>query len=142
VRRMAIWAAALAVVIPVGCGGSTSRVSGVVTLNGQPLEGATVSFTPASGDGGGVGGSTGKTDAQGRYTLRTVVGDATGAAVGKHKVTISLYRENPTNPDQAGTETVPPQYSDPAKTELSYDVQSGGTDQANFALVSPQPAKR
>jgi hypothetical protein len=139
---MRTWLAALAVAAAaVGCGGSTGRVSGVVTLNGQPLEGATVTFSPASGDGGGVGGSTGKTDAQGRYTLRTVFGDKSGAAVGKHKVTISLYKENPTNPDQAGQELVPARYSDPAKSELTCDVPSGGIDKANFDLAASQPAK-
>ncbi|MBO0697846.1 MAG: carboxypeptidase regulatory-like domain-containing protein [Zavarzinella sp.] len=138
---MRTWPAALAVVLAVaGCGGSTGRVSGVVTLDGQPLEGATVSFSPVSA--GEVGGSTGKTDAKGRYTLRTVLGDSPGAAVGKHKVTISLYRENPNNPDQAGKELVPPRYSDPARTELTFDVPAGGTDKANFELMSPQPAKR
>jgi hypothetical protein len=134
---MRIWPAALAVALAAaGCGGSTGRVSGVVTLDGQPLEGASVTFSPISGRDDGVGGSTGKTDAQGRYSLRTVVGDKTGAAVGKHKVSISLYRENPVNPDQAGKELVPPKYSDPSRTELTFDVPSGGTDKANFELKS------
>jgi len=132
---MRVCAAAL-VLAAVGCGGSTGRVSGVVTLDGQPLEGATVTFTPAAGDGGGVGGSTGKTDAQGRYTLRTVVGDSPGAAAGKHRVSISLFKPNPNNPDQAGTDVVPARFSDPSKTELTFDVPSGGTDKADFRLES------
>jgi hypothetical protein len=87
-------------------------------------------------DDDGVGGSTGKTDAQGRYTLHTVLKDKAGAAVGKHKVTISLYRENPNNPDQTGKELVPPRYSDPSRTELEFVVPSGGTDKADFELKS------
>jgi len=138
---MRVCAAAL-VLAAVGCGGSTGRVSGVVTLDGQPLEGATVSFTPASGDGGGVGGSTGKTDAQGRYSLRTVAGDSPGAAVGKHRVSISLFKPNPNNPDQAGTDVVPARFSDPTKTELTFDVPSGGTDKADFRLESGGPPKK
>ena len=123
-----------------GCGGRTGRVSGVVTLDGKPLVGATVSFTPASGDNGGVGGSYGKTDAQGRYTLRTVVGKANGAAVGKHKVSISLYKRTRTT--RTRPEGVGPGEVQRAKTDLTFDVPAGGTDKADFELVSPQPPKR
>jgi hypothetical protein len=113
-----------------GCGGGPAAVSGVVTLDGQPLDGAVVTFTPTAADE--VGGSSGKTDAQGRYTLRTVLGDKAGASVGKHKVAVSLYKENPKNPDQAGSERVPQRYNQ--KTELTFDVPAGGTDKANFDL--------
>lgn len=133
-RLMRAWAAGLVLAAAAGCGASTATVSGAVTLDGKPLEGATVSFTPASGDGGGVGGSAGKTDAQGRFTLRTVVADKSGAAVGKHKVSISLYKEDPKNPDGAGgKELVPAKYN--VKSDLTFDVPSGGTDKADFALT-------
>lgn len=119
----------------VGCGGGTASVSGTVTLDGKPIEGASVTFTPASGDGGGVGGSYGKTDAQGKFTLRTVAGDRSGAAVGKHKVAISLSKgENPKNPEAAQKDTIPAKYN--AKSDLTFDVPSGGTDKANFDLQS------
>ena len=131
---MRVLAAGFVLAAVAGCGSSTASVSGVVTLDGKPLEGASVSFAPASGDGGGVGGSSGKTDAQGRYTLRTVVGDKSGAAVGKHKVTISLYKEDPKNPDGAGgKELVPAKYN--VKSDLTFDIPSGGTDKADFALT-------
>src|SRR5262245_17896545 len=125
-RLLRLLAAGLALAVAAGCGGrSTASVSGVVTLDGKPLEGAAVSFTPASRDGGGVGGSYGKTDANGRYTLRTVVTNATGAAVGKHRVSISLYKEDPKNPDGAGRkELVPAKYN--AKSELTFEIPSGG----------------
>lgn len=120
-----------------GCGGArTAPVSGTVNLDGKPLAGATVSFTPLAGDAGGVGGSAGKTDEQGRYTLRTIVEDRPGAAVGKHRVVINLYKENPNNPDQAGKELVPARYSNNAKSELSCEVPSGGNNAANFDLKS------
>lgn len=114
-----------------GCGGGPAAVSGVVTLDGKPVEGATVSFSPEGA--GTVGGSTGKTGPDGRYTLRTVTADKPGAAPGKHKVTISLSRTDAKNPDGAVTDAIPAKYN--TKSELTFDVPSGGTDKADFALT-------
>ncbi len=59
-----------------GCGGGgpapvqTDMVKGVVTLDGSPVAGATVTFVPVQD---GVGASaTGKTDEQGNYVLTAV----------------------------------------------------------------------
>jgi len=128
-----MWAALAVALATAGCGGGAASVSGVVTLDGKAVEGASVTFAPASGDGGGLGGSYGKTDAQGRYSLRTVAGDKTGAAVGKHKVSISLSRGDPNNPDSGGKELIPAKYN--AKSELTFEVPSGGTDKADFTLT-------
>lgn len=67
----------------VGCSGGgaldTAVVTGVVTLDGEPVEGATVMFRPVT-EGQGAP-ATGTTDASGKYTLTTVaVGEAAGAA--------------------------------------------------------------
>lgn len=134
-RLIRVGAVLLLAAAVAGCGGgSVAKVSGVVTLDGAPVEGATVSFTPASGDGGGVGGSAGKTDAEGRYTLRTVVGDRPGAAVGKHKVTISKFKEDPKNPEGKGQEFIPAKFNH--NSTLTFDVPSGGTDKADFPLTT------
>jgi hypothetical protein len=133
VRRISSLAFAFALFLAAtGCGGGLASVSGVVTLDGKPVEGATVSFTPATGDGGGVGGSYGKIDAQGTYSLRTVVGDRSGSVPGKHKVTISLSKSDATNPEGASKELIPTKYN--TKSELTFDVPSSGTDKANFEL--------
>ncbi|MDY3554606.1 hypothetical protein R5W24_003732 [Gemmata sp. JC717] len=117
-----------------GCGGGGPvSVSGAVTLDGQPVEGASVSFTPAAGDGGGVGGSYGKTDAQGRYALKTVIGDRGGAVPGKHKVTISLSKPDPKSPEGAEKNLIPAKYN--TKSDLTFDVPTGGTDKADFVLT-------
>jgi len=135
VQRIRIRVAAVLLAAAVaGCGGGSARVSGVVTLDGAPVEGATVSFTPASGDGGGLGGSAGKTDAEGRYTLRTVVGDRSGAAVGKHKVTISKFREDSKSPEGKGQDLIPAKFN--TGSTLTFDVPSGGTDKADFPLTT------
>jgi hypothetical protein len=60
----------------VGCGGSdfdaptTHPVTGTVTYNGAPVEGAIVQFVPSLAEGGPSPAS-GKTDAAGMYKLRT-----------------------------------------------------------------------
>jgi hypothetical protein len=83
----------------IGCDSKPQRsaevvpASGVVTMNGQPLAGAAVTFHPASGNGGG--GAPGskpaaraKTDAEGRFRLWTF-DENDGAVPGEHKVTIN-----------------------------------------------------
>ena len=72
-----------------GCGGSQGPkaylVEGVVTLNGDPVEGVTVSFTPNEASGTNSGGTT---DASGKYTLMTSFG-TNGAGPGTYTVTLS-----------------------------------------------------
>jgi hypothetical protein len=79
-----------AVVVFAGCGGGGSEVgatavSGTVTLDGQPVEGANVAFAP-KGEGGRA--ATGITDAEGKFTLTTLeAGD--GAMPGSYGVTVT-----------------------------------------------------
>lgn len=73
-----------------GCGGggsgvSTVPVTGVVTLDGSPLPGATVSFSP---QGGGGRAAVGTTDIDGKFSLMTVApGD--GAVPGSYGVAVT-----------------------------------------------------
>src|SRR5262249_48651873 len=87
-----------------GCVGgySVAPVSGRVTLTGTPLADAAVLFQPVSSDGNenpGPG-STGVTDADGRYTLTLVGKDIKGAVVGKHKVRITMFRKDDSSEDR------------------------------------------
>ncbi len=59
------------------------QVTGVITLDDQPLEGATVTFVPEDGRP-----SKATTDASGKYEL-LYIDDTKGAFIGKHKVTVS-----------------------------------------------------
>jgi hypothetical protein len=62
-------------------GPQMAPVTGVVLLNGQPVEGAAVLFTPEAGGRP----ADGVTDKEGKFTLQTFApGD--GAVIGKHKV--------------------------------------------------------
>lgn len=81
-----------AVGLVVGCGGGAAvpkdrpactKVSGVVTLDGTPLEGATVTLHP-NGKGHGAFGTS---DASGQFVLETFVkGD--GAVPGDYKISV------------------------------------------------------
>lgn len=119
----------LVVVVLTGCsskGPELAPVEGVVTLDGTPLEGATVLFHPA--DGGKP--ATGTTDAQGKFTLTTQnLGE--GAQVGMNNVSVSKEKkaESPANVEEGEIVDVnletPPKYASPKLSGLSVDVQPG-----------------
>ncbi len=79
------WLLAAVMAASVGCGSSkpkavpTEMVEGVVTLDGQPVSEATVTFLPVQ-EGAGAS-ATGMTDSEGKYTL-TAVGAGIGAQRG------------------------------------------------------------
>jgi hypothetical protein len=137
----------LLVVLLAGCGGKpykVAKVSGRVTLDGKPLCKASVTFAPMASKENFAPGPTAMdvTDAEGRYTL-TIDKDTPGAVVNKCRIYITtLIGRAPANDQDGGPpqlrklprDRVPEKYN--LKTELTYDVPPGGTDQANFDLRS------
>lgn len=123
-----------------GCFGSDKivPVSGLVTLDGEPLPGAVVGFEPIAQEGdleAGYG-SYAKTDEQGRYALRSLRKED-GALVGMHRVSVStVVGEEGPNGEMLGLtkERVPSRYNN--DTQLVIEVPAGGTDQANLELES------
>ena len=119
-----------------GCSNSNAAsVSGTVTLDGQPLAGANVSFYP---DGGSGAPANGQTDAQGRYSLST--GTDVGLAPGKYVAVVVATKEPPQPYDATGAEIppipiTPAKYADTAKSDLKVDVKAGKND-VPLALVS------
>jgi len=129
-----------------GCGKTsqgvpTVPVSGKVTLDGQPLDGAEVRFIGEKHVGFA------KTEAGGVFTLMD------GAQAGPNKVAISKIDQNRLPPNLRGLpmadlesiaqgqgmktipgQVVPTKYSDPATTTLSFDVPAEGTTNAAFGL--------
>jgi hypothetical protein len=123
----ACWVWALLAGAAAGCGGSgggppLGTVSGVVTLDGQPLADATVTFTPAAGRP-----SQGFTGSDGRYTLAYTV-EQPGAMVGDHVVRISTegYVERPGGAVEQMKERVPATYN--AQSTLTATVKAGTND--------------
>jgi hypothetical protein len=112
-----------------------------VTLNGQPLANALVTFQPMA-KGGNVApglGSTGTTNANGEYQLRVVGNGPRGAEVGPHRVTISALEGPPIDPTKDVTppqrERVPRRYN--ADSTLTCEVPPKGNTQADFTLTVP-----
>lgn len=105
-----------------------------MTLDGVPVEGATVRFYP-NVDGRG---SSGMTDENGHYELR-YTRSADGAIIGEHRVTVSTKVEgdyyDPENVIEAKAETIPKKYLDRKKTELTATVESGNNT-IDFELTS------
>jgi hypothetical protein len=142
-----------------GCGGNSryAKVSGVVTLDGKPYKNAIVSFQPmASGKNPNPGrGSTGLTDENGRYSLTTDDGH-TGAVVGKHRIRIRTKVDDPgavvdpsvgssDDPFPKGKkveiEPIPQEWFADHTTK-EFEVPPGGTDQANFDIVTKPGARK
>jgi hypothetical protein len=108
-------------------------VTGLVTLDGKPLSAAYVSFTPVGATKGA--GSSGRTNAEGHYTLKNQGGGA-GASAGNYRVVISKLvmpdgSDFPANSkvgpmDSPAKETLAPIYSDPGRTTLEATVPAGG----------------
>jgi len=129
-----------------GCKPATNRpatapVSGVVTLQGSPVAGATVSFQAVDGSRSSVA----ITDVSGRYELTTFVrGD--GAVPGDYHVAITKITqeavgtpagekyEPPTGPIPEPKNELPPKYANADKSGLAATVTTG-KNTADFDLA-------
>lgn len=133
------WCVILGIIILPGCGKSGGvqyvPVSGVVTVDGAPLENATILFIPQrTGESTEVGqSSSGRTDEQGRYVLMTA-SQVRGAAVGHHRVSISTEVSDPSTGEVQVPESLPAKFH--KNTTLEIKVPEGGLDSANFNLTT------
>src|SRR5262245_34568468 len=144
------WIVACVLAIAAGCSGRpknvAKKVSGAVTVGGQPLANASIRFTPVE-----VGSpSFGRTDASGNYNL--IWGQyrgkpIEGAQIGEHTVTISTFQFGEPN-------SKPPRPEVPEKVPYKYRQEGGfpkasvksGANVINFELEAgpteaPQPKK-
>ncbi len=145
-----LYVLAACVMVTVGCGDSTSGrgvpVSGTITLNGEPLTGANITFLNDTFAGFG------RTDEQGRFRL------VQGARPGVNKVVISKLKDGvqPSTGDAesgmdagqfeaaamgGGSTTaalpkdlLPPEFSDPNRTQLTFDVPGDGASDVDFNI--------
>jgi hypothetical protein len=123
-RPPALLALCLVLTPSLGCGSSQSpelgTVSGVVTVDGRPLEGAIIQFTPSLGRV-----SRARTGRDGKYELK-YVGNEKGARLGEHKVSIStrwMDEDRATGKITQNPELLPPKYN--SESVLTKTVVSG-----------------
>lgn len=155
---------AVACALAAGCSGPTGAAdrqptapaSGVVTHRGEPVEGATVTFIPATNPVPAYG----ITDAEGRFQLTTYEQDD-GAIIGEHYVTVNKTTgaTPPSGPASTGNNDpedfdnyvppslgvtpppvvkhlVPERYSQPETSGLTAKVTSDGPNSFTFDLVN------
>jgi hypothetical protein len=129
------------VVALAGCGSEyqIAPVSGKITLDGEPLDGALVNFEPVrQGDSLEAGyGSNAECDANGAFSLKSLHGED-GAIVGPHRVLITTFKakEGPNGETLIWSqEKVPQRYMDYDKP-LTFEVPADGTSEANFDLTT------
>jgi len=133
--------------IVVGCSGgpaanpnrpATVAVSGTVTYNGQPVDGATVAFLPQKPDGTGA---SGLTDAAGKFTL-TAFEPGDGAVPGSYLVTVTKteaqgggeVQENSEATPTAPKSLLPEKYGNPQVSGLTAEVKEGEKTEFVFEL--------
>jgi hypothetical protein len=130
---LAAWPA-LALAMLAGCAERIPSVpvSGRVTLKGQPLADVAINFSPVTGGDKAYAGY-GKTDKDGRYTLRLVENGQPGATAGKNRVMLN-ESTGAAESDGGGPAVVlklPPQARDGT---ISFEVPASGTSAADFAF--------
>lgn len=157
------WLVCAVSLVLLGCGEGSSgvatvSVTGVVTLNGQPLPGAAVSFSPKGGKGRAA---VGATDIDGKFTLTTVTaGD--GAVPGEYGVSVTKNAAAAAQPTSDPRSTggamsaedtakmmaslqkgktveqqsdLPAKYASPDSSGLQAEVTSGGSNNFKFELT-------
>ena len=109
------------------------KVTGTLTLNGEPVSNAMICFYPDNGSA-----SIGVSDEKGKYEL-LFTEDRKGAEIGSHKVTISTGRPaerqaatDPNDPsgavkpgNPAVKESIPSKYVNRETTDLVKEVKAG-----------------
>lgn len=135
----------------VGCGGASDRlkvvpVEGIVSLGGEPLAGAVVSFVPEAA-GKGLLSAIGTSDESGKFRLSA--GSYVGLPEGKYKVAVTHYTMKDGSPVNSSDptldveqlkfagklkQTVPREFSDLDRTSLRVEVAAGKSDGYDIAI--------
>lgn len=127
-----------------GCGSSgehpTAKVSGLVTIDGQPLKFGSVLFVPE----GNLPSAEANIRSDGTYDLGTYTSND-GAVIAKHKVMItarlasgSALPEDSVKGAAGTVSAIPEKYGDLEKSGLVAEV-TADTNEIDFALVTAAP---
>lgn len=130
----------LTLALTAGCGGQagpeTIPVTGSITMAGQPVPEAVVVFTPKNSDDPSVLAAQAETDADGRFQMRTYLGEddyKAGIQPGEYAVTVTKL-EVVQDMTRQPKHLLPKKFSLPNSTPLSATVTAGGENQFDFAL--------
>jgi hypothetical protein len=136
IKKIAILTGLLFVVSAAGCNEATILtvpVSGIVTLDGEPVEGASIFFAPSNGPAAKA-----ETDAQGKFRLMTNrPGD--GAIPGDFKVTVAKFvldAKTAHNPVPGMKNELPEKYNTPSLSGLTATVEVKKTNSFTFELTA------
>lgn len=128
--RMCCWGF---LVVLGGCGGNPASVTGLVTIDGEPLERGKVGFTPVSAGMKAIG----KIDSSGNYELKT--NRESGLQVGEYQVTVISTEPGVVNPGggppMPGKSLIPKRYGRTRSSELRFTVERG-SNTINLELSS------
>jgi hypothetical protein len=122
--------ALIAVSFAAGCGGAPrSKVTGKVTMNGQPVKGGSLSFAPLATDSkSNAKPATAEVQEDGTFVVGTDKPDD-GAAIGKHQV---LYSPPPSTVEWDGYGEPPPGLTSPYEglipKQAEIEVKAGDND--------------
>lgn len=133
---------AFAALFTVSCSGADSTVHGQVLYQGNPVEGAVVTFHPKNGDDLKAERPSGLTDKEGKFTLNT--GSKPGAPVGDYVVTVNWHKplDTPGKKKAMNTESPPPPpdvfqgkpYANAKTSKLTAKVNPGTNNLEPFRL--------
>lgn len=130
-RTLRLCSPAIACLMISGCGSDElNSVSGTVTLDGQPLKGAFVTFSPAEGGRP----ASAETDDEGRYELQY---SRTSKGTGAGKYVVTIRTGTSTDEGEEIPEKLPARYHDEAadNPEMRVEVTPGGNT-FDFKLTS------
>ncbi len=120
------WIAVAYLILQSGCGIeplATSKVSGIVTLDGQAVESAMVVFVPIEvldSNNRKLPFSYGVTDEEGRYQLKRFGGDV-GAPIGRHVVLIKKSKKSADSKAQS-VDLNPPESNEDVMDDINQEI--------------------
>jgi hypothetical protein len=122
----------LACFITFGCGSSDAikglvPCAGTITLDGEPLDGASIRFAPVNSSGQS---ETERRDgtaitSKGNFTIKTS-SSSSGIAPGSYKVIVHKMVDEKTNTDNSSIKNITGKYSDIETSDLTVEIPSGG----------------
>jgi len=126
-------------VVASGCGNRpnlppTARVSGTVTLDGQPLPRGTVQFVPDTAQGTAGPSGVGCIDEEGRFEISTA--GVQGAIVGHHKISVTAEAEYDQTQISMGRSLIPRRYNNPDSSGLTAEVEENEKNEIVLELHS------